>query len=295
MADSFSLEQASGILGISRGRLRYWNRIGLIKPSVRKKGRPSYDFQDLICLRTAQGLVSQGLPATKIKTSINSLKKKFPGVDAPLADKRVYVFGSRAIISHKNQLIDPQSGQLVLQFDVEDLAQRVEQPVQAFKHRKTSDEWFQEGLRYDRNKETFSLALQAYREALKLDPNFADAFVNMGNIYWSQGKFIDAQRCYRLAIHRDPGHAKAYFNLGNVMDDLDCTQEAIYFYKKSLEMDPTFPDVHFNLAIAHEKLKFWERAIQYWKEYLKRDPGGPPGKLALKRIRLLQSKLARSS
>jgi hypothetical protein len=63
------------------------------------------NFQDLICLKTAQGLVAQGLQATKMRNGVESLKKKFPGADSYLANKRVYVFGSHAIIRHKDRFI----------------------------------------------------------------------------------------------------------------------------------------------------------------------------------------------
>jgi tetratricopeptide (TPR) repeat protein len=291
MVNYFSPREASNILDIKQGRLRYWNRIGLVKPGIREKGRTYYDFQDLICLKTAQGLVTNGLPATKIKRSIDSLKERFPGFDDYWANKRIYAFGNRAIIGHKNRLIDSQSGQLLFRFDVDELAQQVENRIREFESRKTAEDWFGEGLSYDRAEKTHGRALHAYQQALRLDPNLADAYVNMGNIYCKQDKFSDAQRCYRLAIDRDPSHAKAYFNLGNVIDELGATEEAILCYQKSVEADPDFPDVYYNLAIASEKLKQWKRAIGYWKDYLNFDSDTEHAQLARKRIKLLQSNL----
>ena len=292
MLNCFSTRDASNILGIKTGRLRYWKRIGLVTPSNLKKGRRCYGFQDLICLKTAQGLVAQGLQATQIRNGVESLKKKFPGFDNYLAHKRVYVFGSHAIIRHKDRFIEPQSGQLLLEFDLDDFAEEVEHRIKHFESEKTAEDWFQKGLRYDSSKETYPLALEGYQKAVELDPNFGDAYVNMENIYYLQELFVDAERCYRLAIACDPDHAKAYFNLGNTLDALHCTQEAEDCFQKSLEKDPNFPDAHYNLAATCEKLTLWDAAFTHWKSYLNLAPVGKHADFARKRIKVLQSNLA---
>lgn len=291
MLNYFSTRDASNILGIKTGRLRYWKRIGLVTPSNLRKGRPCYGFQDLICLKTAQGLVAQGLQATQMRNGVESLKRKFPGFDNYLANKRVYVFGSHAIIRHQDRFIEPQSGQLLFEFDLDDFAEEVEHRIKPFESKKTAEGWFQEGLRYDSSKETYPFALEAYQKAVELDPNFGDAYLNLGNIYYRQELFVDAERCYRLAITCDPDHAKAYYNLGNTLDELHCTQEAGDCFQKSLEKDPNFSDAQYNLAATCEKLTLWDAACTHWKSYLNLDPAGKHADFARKRIKLLQSNL----
>ncbi|TDI13557.1 MAG: tetratricopeptide repeat protein [Acidobacteria bacterium] len=291
MLNYFSTRDASNILGIKTGRLRYWKRIGLVTPSNLRKGRRCYGFQDLICLKTAQGLVTQGLQATQMRNGVESLKRKFPGFDNYLANKRVYVFGSHAIIRHKDGFIEPQSGQLLFEFDLDDFAEEVEHRIKPFESKKTAEGWFQEGLRYDSSKETYPFALEAYQKAVELDPNFGDAYLNLGNIYYRQELFVDAERCYRLAITCDPDHAKAYYNLGNTLDELHCTQEAGDCFQKSLEKDPNFSDAQYNLAATCEKLTLWDAACTHWKSYLNLDPVGKHADFARKRIKLLQSNL----
>lgn len=295
MLNYFSTRDASNILGIKTGRLRYWKRIGLVTPSNLRKGRRCYGFQDLICLKTAQGLVTQGLQATQMRNGVESLKRKFPGFDNYLANKRVYVFGSHAIIRHKDGFIEPQSGQLLFEFDLDDFAEEVEHRIKPFESKKTAEGWFQEGLRYDSSKETYPFALEAYQKAVELDPNFGDAYLNLGNIYYRQELFVDAERCYRLAITCDPDHAKAYYNLGNTLDELHCTQEAGDCFQKSLEKDPNFSDAQYNLAATCEKLTLWDAACTHWKSYLNLDPVGKHADFARKRIKLLQSTLAHRS
>ena len=251
-----------------------------------------------------------------MRNGVESLKKKFPEFDNYLANKRVYVFGSHAIIRHKDRFIEPQSGQLLFEFDLDDFAEEVEHRIKHFESEKTAEGWFQGGLvrggrslrsgtsdetRVGKNgseglkpdpRRNLPLALEAYQKALELDPNFGDAYVNMGNIYYLQELFVDAERCYRLAISCDPDHSQAYFNLGNTLDELHCTQEAVDCFQKSLEKDPNFPDAHYNLAATCEKLGLWETAFTHWKSYLNLDPVGKHADFARKHIKLLQSNLA---
>ncbi len=293
MLSSFSREDVSNILGIRAGRLRYWNRIGLVKPSTHQKGKRYYNFHDLICLKTAKGLVSQGLQATKVKRSVESLRKKFPELEDRWAGQRLYVFGSRALISHRDNLMDTQSGQLLFKFNLDDLTRDLHDQVKDFSFHKTAEDWFAEGLVYDSSEETFDLALQAYREAVKLNPKFSDAYVNMGNIFFYLKKYEEATPYFRFAIEAEPGNARAFFNLGSALDEMGSTREAIDCYQKARDLDASFPDVHYNLAAACEKLEQWREAFHHWTTYLKWDSLSPQAEFARTRIRLLKSNLAR--
>ena len=284
----FSEREVSHILGIKPGRLKYWKRIGLVAPS-RRKGTPCYDFQDLIYLKTTQGLISCGLPATSLKQSIDSLKRKIPDMGRNLNSQRVYAFGNRVLVRHRNQLMDTRSGQMVFEFDVEDRAESASERIVNFSSSKTAEEWFEEGLRHDSPDGSFELALGAYESAIQVDPNYVDAYVNIGTLYYDRQKFEKAQRYYRQAVARDPHHAKAYFNLGNVLDELGCSDEAIELYEKAIQVDSSFSDAYFNLAVACEKLRIQDTAIKHWTSYLKLDPNSRHADFARRRLKLLRS------
>jgi tetratricopeptide (TPR) repeat protein len=290
MLKYFSIQEVARILKVEVGRLKYWNRIGLVKPSVRENGKHFYDFQDLICLKTTHGLSSKGLPTRDIKASVQLLRGRLPDIEDQLDSKRIYAFANRVIISHKNRLIDTQSKQMY-RFDVEDLIKEIERGSRTREQARTAEDWFQEALRHHGDEKAHSRALRAYREALKLNPNYTDAYVNMGTIYYSQRKYVDAERCYRLALSREPYHAKAYFNLANVLDEFNCTEEAVRYYQKSLEIDPTNADAFYNLAQALEKQGQYDRAIRHWKSYLRFDAVSRQAEFARRRVKQLQLQL----
>jgi uncharacterized protein (TIGR02466 family) len=57
-------------------------------------------------------------------------------------------------------------------------------------------------------------AIAAFREALRLNPQFADAWNDLGETYRDQGDMEEAVRCYREALKAEPTHARANYNVG---------------------------------------------------------------------------------
>lgn len=288
MLRHFSEKEVSHILGIKLGRLKYWKQIGLVAPT-RQKGFLRYDFQDLVDLKTAQGLISSGLPATSLKRSLDSLKNKLPDLIGSVGSQKVFASGKRILVRHRNQLMEPRSGQLAFEFETSESARSVSQKIVDFSSFKTAEEWFEEGLRHDSAEGSFEIALHAYQSAIRVDPNYVDAYVNLGTLYYNRQKFEKAQRYYRQALARDPNHAKAYFNLGNVLDELGCSDKSLELYEKAIQADPTFSDAYFNLAAACEKLGRQDTAIKHWTSYLKLDPSSQHADFARRRLKLLRS------
>lgn len=291
MVKHFSRAEAAKILDTSVGRLRYWDSIGLARPSLREGGRAYYDFQDLICLKTAQGMIDKGVSTAKAQACVATLRKRLPLFDGQLNCKRIYVFGTRIIISHKNRLIDSHSGQLQLKFDIDDFEAEVRNRIGEKETPKTAEEWFQDGMRLQGRPGQEEEALRHFRKAVRLDPNLADAYVAMGVVHHREKRHIDAQRCFRLAIRTTPYHARACFHLAAVLDELNCTEEAIQWYERSLEADPFHPDAYFKLAEAVEKQGLLDRAARHWRAYLTLDSASPKAHLARRRIRSLQAEV----
>ena len=70
----FSANQICTIAGISRRQLQYWDKSSLINPSYRTEGgHGRYTFSDLIAIRAAKNLLTQGyLFNGYVKASDNS-------------------------------------------------------------------------------------------------------------------------------------------------------------------------------------------------------------------------------
>jgi len=68
------------------------------------------------------------------------------------------------------------------------------------------------GVAYERQGLT-DLAAKEYRRALRREPNFTRARVNLGNIEAAAGRWADAERTYRRALEHAPDDPDALNNL----------------------------------------------------------------------------------
>jgi len=65
-----------------------------------------------------------------------------------------------------------------------------------------------------------------------MDPMHAAAHINLGTLYYNRQEYALAERHYRSAIQIDPRYALAYFDLGNVLDETGRVEEAITTYSR---------------------------------------------------------------
>lgn len=68
------------ITGLSPRQLSYWDKTGLLKPSIAQaNGRGTmrcYSFQDIVALKAAKGLLDAGLPLKTIRKAVRELRSK---------------------------------------------------------------------------------------------------------------------------------------------------------------------------------------------------------------------------
>lgn len=82
------------------------------------------------------------------------------------------------------------------------------------------------------------LAINAYKNLITHDPQFQDAYYNVGYIYFLQKKYPEAQKHFELAIRVSPAFAKAYYMRGLCSENQNKPAEARADYKRALNFDP---------------------------------------------------------
>jgi predicted RNase H-like HicB family nuclease len=94
---AFNTKTAGRVTGASQKQLIYWDKTGLVKPSVAgASGRGSrrlYSFLDLVQIRVAKELREQGLSLQKLRKAIHVLKEHPEEVRHPLAELRLITDG----------------------------------------------------------------------------------------------------------------------------------------------------------------------------------------------------------
>jgi tetratricopeptide (TPR) repeat protein len=128
-------------------------------------------------------------------------------------------------------------------------------------------------------------AIARNREALRINPLYADAWFNTGLAYHMQNKLAPSIDCYSKAIRCQPDHIQAYINLGVVLHDDGKTAQAIEVYRKALIVAPTDVDLHCNLALLLADQGRRQDALQELSTAQKLDPNAPAVRKARQAIK----------
>lgn len=269
--DRFSPEDVQRIVGLTGKQLDYWDRLRLVSPR-KEKGNRSYDFRDLIGLRTVKQLVEEGVPAGRLRHALAALREKLSQVQAPLAELRVFSDGKDILVEHGGARLEPVSGQFALNFDTSELRERVRVIA---KPGPDADEWLATALEYDADDQTRAEAIDAYDRALCMDPQKLDALLNCGTLCYEEGNLKKAADYFGRALQVDPENALAHFNLGSVLEEVGRLEAARLHLRDAVRLDPIYPDAHYNLAFVCEKLGARQEARRHWEAYIRLDPASP--------------------
>jgi tetratricopeptide (TPR) repeat protein len=91
-------------------------------------------------------------------------------------------------------------------------------------------------------------AIAQYQEAIRLNPNMAEAYLNMGAALAGIGKQSEAIAAYREAIRANPNLAEAHHNLGNAFAQQGKLTEATQEYTQAIRINPNYAKAHYNLG-----------------------------------------------
>jgi len=290
---TYTLGDVARITGVSRKRLRYWNRTALLEPAENRaagdspKQRSEFEFRDLVTVRSVLSLLDRGVSLRRIRRSIDALRKRIPEVDRPLTSLRTWVDGShRVVVRHDGVLVEP-DGQLVLDFAAERPVSPLElcfEPPNALSEQ-SAVEWFEQGCKLDSNRATFAEAIEAYQRAIECDPDYADAHCNLGSVYFNQDRSASSRACFERALRCDPHHVEANLNLATLLEEEGRNQMALRHYKAALDADPLCADTQVSLALLYEKLGLRRTARGHWRRYLQLEPSGTWVDIARQRLR----------
>jgi tetratricopeptide (TPR) repeat protein len=115
-------------------------------------------------------------------------------------------------------------------------------------------------------------AVDSYRQAIKLKPDYAMTYCNLGTLLQEQGETDEATANYNRAIEINPDYAEAHFNMGNVLHDQGSSDKALSCYQRAIDSKPDYADAHYNIgALLQEQARF-DEAIPHYKHTLEINP-----------------------
>ncbi len=112
-------------------------------------------------------------------------------------------------------------------------------------------------------------AADTYRNALKMQPQFAEMQFNLGSVLYQLGDTDSAILQYQKAIEIKPDLVVAYFNLGIAYQNKSQFDKALSVYQQAIELEPGFYEAHGNKGAVYLLQGEFERAIQSFQQSLK--------------------------
>jgi tetratricopeptide (TPR) repeat protein len=265
---SFSIREVSAMLNLSPAQIRSYAKEGFLQPERGGRGELRFGFHDLIILRTAGELNTARIPQRKVRRVLERLRDQLPP-GRSLTGIRIAADGERVVVRDGDAVWNPESGQSLFDFSVDELADKtapfVARGVDAPRPEQelTDEDWYD--IACDLESTDIEEAKAAYLRAIALNENHADAHVNLGRLLHEQRAPAAAEKHYRQAMLADPQHETAAFNLGVALEDLGRNNDAIVAYLEAIAIDPANADAHYNLAGIYEKRGEKAAAVRHLK------------------------------
>ena len=115
-------------------------------------------------------------------------------------------------------------------------------------------------------------AISDYTEAIQLNPDHADAYNNRGAAYYKKGDVDSAINDYTDAITRNSRSATVYNNRGNVYVDKGDFDEAISDYTEAIELKSDYADAYYNRGTVYAKKGDFDKAIRDFDKAIQLNP-----------------------
>jgi DNA-binding transcriptional MerR regulator len=137
--DGFTALQASRFTGSTGNQLRYWDKIGLVKPGVQATGgRPGvrrlYSFRDLVSLKVVKSLLDGGMSLQRVRRAYEYLRSN-ARLDEQLSNVKLVTDGKSIfkITTGEIEILDVlRQGQMAFFVAIDKLASEVGSGVSEF-------------------------------------------------------------------------------------------------------------------------------------------------------------------
>ncbi len=115
-------------------------------------------------------------------------------------------------------------------------------------------------------------AIAEFQKALRLQPDDADAHSNLGNALFRKGQIDEAIGQYREALRLKPGLAEIRYYLGAALYRKGETDEAIRQFEEALRLKPDYAEAHYGLGTAYNQNGQTDAAISQYREAIRLKP-----------------------
>ncbi len=271
----YTIRSIQEMLGLSRGVIAGMIAAGFVAPGRGPRNEYRFTFQDVVLLRTAAELQAARIAPRRILQALRRLRDKLPA-EMPFAGLRISAVGNDVTVKEGGSQWHADSGQLVMDFQfapargtVTYLPRPAAAPAAVPKAATSTEDAVDAAFSLGEALESTDrrAAEAAYRRVLALDPDHADAYLNLGALLCEAKRCREAVALYDEALRRRPDEALLHFNRAVALEDQGRPMEALAAYNASLLLQPDLADAHYNAARLHEQLGDAKNAVRHFSAY----------------------------
>jgi tetratricopeptide (TPR) repeat protein len=119
-----------------------------------------------------------------------------------------------------------------------------------------------------------SKAIEEYEKALAQQPTLPNLHYQLGHLEWKSHKAPEAREQFQAELALNPHHTGALFELASVCLQDQQADQALVNLKKVLELDPKYPDLHMSMGIAYTQSEQYKEAEKELKIAARTDKDG---------------------
>lgn len=133
-------------------------------------------------------------------------------------------------------------------------------------------------------------AVRLLARAHRLDPENADAALNLGGAYILSKKFTQAVAILEPLSEREPHNPMVWTNLGAaylgnpVLARDEEQRRAIAAFERAVELDPATPNVAYNLGLIYRDRRQAEQALAWFRRAVQANPGDQHARRYVERL-----------
>ncbi len=252
---TFSTRSAARILAVSPERIRYWVKRRLVRPA-RTHGRGyQFVFNDLLMMRLAKELLPTRRHLQPIRRCLERLGKLLTP-ERSVTSLKVFEEDGRIVVRDGRVKFEADSGQLIMNFDLERVARDLRRSAAAAATATLED------IAAVAEVEPLR-AIRLYRDLLVREPRNSTAHIELAAILEHQGDTRGALRHLLAAAALEPANADLHYRLGLLYLGRERQQDAITRFERAVEINPKFLDAHRELVQIYEAMGRLRDAIRH--------------------------------
>jgi tetratricopeptide (TPR) repeat protein len=101
---------------------------------------------------------------------------------------------------------------------------------------------------YDFGQQEFSEAIEHYKKATEIAPDYSPAYNILGYSYRQQGDYANAEQAFKKYIELIPNDPNPYDSYAELLLKMGKFEDSIAEYRKALSVDPHFVASHFGIS-----------------------------------------------